>query len=178
MVQQVQTDVNITPENTLETIEAIWTSSRKIIIGRQTRERIYWESWATLSFASNTISATSWDYYDNLDGTATLTDVVWDLAYTLWGNWVRIPLQWNYQLTINTAHWSTTWAWVTTTTTRVRVDWVTVYTYDNPVNQDHIDTINMTIGKFSVVSMEQDGTTTKTNSYVWWQTSTVTIQKL
>lgn len=175
MIQKVQTDVTTTPENTLETIEAIWTSSRKIIIWRQTRERIYGESGATLNFTSISIQAHSGDIFENMDGTATVTDVVWDLAYTLWGNWVRIPLQWNYQLTITTAKWSSVWRIMTT---RVKVDWVTVYTYTSSSNTDHTDTINMTIGKFSVVSMEQDWEATADLVYVWWRTSVVQIQKL
>ena len=81
-LQEVQTAVDITPENTLETIEAIWTSSRKIIIGRQTRWIVQWWSWLSMQNSVYLVMH-AWDETDDLIWTLTVFDTYWDLFYAI-----------------------------------------------------------------------------------------------
>lgn len=175
-IQEVQTSITTTPENTLETIEAIWTSSRKIIIWRQTRERISlaWESWATLSYY---VPDTPIDWYTETEWEGTITNVVWELIYSKSGEWVRLPLEWSYQLTINCFRWSQNPSGTITATTRVLADRKQVYSYDNSANSAHQDTINITVGKFTVIEMDLIYNSTYSATR-WNVAQTIVIQKL
>lgn len=177
MVQEVQTPVTPTTINTLETIEAIWTSSRKIIIWRQTRDRPYGESWASMSLTIEARRVYPGEYYEDMEWTVSVYDVVWELAYTQVWNWLRVPLEWMYSITINCARGSTTQGLNSTTTTRIKVDTKTVYTYTtsvyNPVNTE---TISVLIWKFSVISIHID--MERFTEWTWWWDASVIVKKL
>lgn len=175
-LQEVQTAVEVTPENTLETIEAIWTSSRKIIIWRQTRQKIYGESWATLTFVAPTISYQPAWFYPNLEWTWTVSNEVWELAYSQQWDWMRLPLQSSYSLTITTAKWRSTWYWPVVATTRVKLAGETIYSYDSSSNSDYSETITVIAGKFSVLTIEIDMSLPTTSAIGW--TATVKVQKI
>lgn len=175
-IQQVQTPIDTTQETTLETIEAIWTSSRKIIIWRQTRQKIYGESWATLTFTAPTRTYQPEWFYPDLEWTWTVSDVVWELSYNQQWNWMRLPLQSSYSLTITPAKWRSTWYWPVVTTTRVRLAGKTIYTYNSSSTADYSETITVTAWKFSVLTIELDMELPTTWSTGW--TATVVVQKL
>ena len=175
-IQQVQTPIDTTQETTLETIEAIWTSSRKIIIWRQTRQKIYGESWATYTFTAPSQSYQPEWFYPDLEWTWSVSNVIWELAYNQQWNGMRLPLQSSYSLTITPASWRATWYWDVVTTTRVRVWGKTVYTYESHRTDGHTDTITITAWKFSVVTVEMDMYLPTTSSTGW--TATVIVQKL
>lgn len=175
-LQEVQTAVEITPENTLETIEAIWTSSRKIIIWRQTRQKIYGESGATLTFvAPAKYYQPAW-FYPNLEWTWTVSDEVWELSYSQNWDWMRLPLQSSYSLTITPAKWHSSWYWPIITTTRVKIAGETVYSYDSSSSADYSETITVTAWKFSVLTIELDMQLPTTADTGW--TAIVKVQKL
>lgn len=173
MVQQVQTAITTTPENTLETIEAIWTSSRKIIIGRQTRERIYEDSWVTLTFTVPFHWYSEGDVVYDIPWTWALSDETGEWDYMLVDEGVRIPVQGYYSLTITTFHGSSLWV---TTKTWVDVNDREVYTKSNSTNNDITETITLTLGKFSRINVRV-GISTSINTNRWWSTPVV-IKKL
>jgi hypothetical protein len=168
MVQEVQTTITTNTENTLETIEAIWTSSRKIIIWRQTRERIYGESGVKMKFNTWELLLVEGNYYEDLEWTATVYDEVWEMSYGKSWNGVRVPVQWNYSITINCPNGTNTpsW-WQKTCITRLTVDKNKVYEYANTVNSVHTETINMTLWKFALLELHID--VDMTASLSWWQ---------
>lgn len=106
MVQEVQTWVWITNETTLETIEAVGTSSFKIIEGRQTKGGHY------VSECEGTGGVT-WHYVSpnttspEIKSTdLTITTNTWKREFVIrnWG--IRVPAQWSYQITIT---WGSSW---------------------------------------------------------------------
>lgn len=147
-MQEVQTAVNITPINTLETIEWIGTSSRRIVIGRQTTQKVSWTSGYSLSIAPSW-TGLIWDDSWDLTWEPSITDEQWDLIYKLIDTWVRVPLQWNYQLEIHC--W--TGSNYTRTITKIKVNWETRYEYNSASYDEHIDTITLTLWKFDLVEL-------------------------
>ena len=101
-MQEVQTSVNYTPETRLQTIEAVGTSSRKIIEGRQTTGRYL--SWCTASWERN-VSVSS-EHPDSwyVSQPLSITDSTGKMMYSTqdWG--VKVPVAWTYQITA-------TWPW-------------------------------------------------------------------
>lgn len=94
MVQEVQTWVWITNETTLETIEAVGTSSFKIKEWRQTTARYLSECTGT--------ALVTWSGSGQsplIKWTVTLDNSYWksEFIQTNWG--IRIPKAWTYQLT-------------------------------------------------------------------------------
>ena len=172
-LQEVQTAVDITPENTLETIEAIWTSSRKIIIGRQTRWIVQWWSWISMQ-NSVYLEMHAWDETDDLIWTLTVFDAYWDLFYQFAWDAIRIPEQWNYAITITPADWSNSWYY--TCTTKVWAWNEVIYSYLKNNNTPYSETINVTLGKFTLIKL-----TIKSVAYgatSWTRTASLTIKKL
>lgn len=175
MIQDTQTNIAHPVNDTLETIDAIWTSSRKVIIWRQTREIIRGESWAKLSFETEHINVPAWwGTYLDMDGTWTVYDEVGDVGYKAVDKWIRIPLQWNYSLGITTAKG---WGWYLTATTTITVDWDEVYTYSTSSAADHTDTLNLTIGKFSIVKAHID-LSVNTSASNLYATAGITVQRI
>ena len=78
----------------------IVTSSRKIIIGRQTRDVIKWNSWITLSQSIPYQYYPAWEETWDVIWTVTLSDQVGGLFFQQVWDWVRIPLQWKYRFTV------------------------------------------------------------------------------
>lgn len=106
MVQEVQTWVWITNETTLETIEAVGTSSFKIVEWRQTKwgryvSRCKWSgsvSWTYQSPASKVWPEVSWTF--------TLTDSYGKAPFIIRNGGIRIPQQWTYEITV---YWGSSW---------------------------------------------------------------------
>jgi hypothetical protein len=107
-MQEVQTWIEIYDESTLETIEAVGTSSRKIIEWRQTR----WRHISSGCVATGNVSR----YYDSMwpseSGYVASQDMAvssqtWWVEYIIQDGWVRIPLGWTYQCTLTRWWWST-----------------------------------------------------------------------
>lgn len=103
MVQEVQTAVTFQNETTLETIEAVGTSSRKIIEWRQT---IWWhnisrcEAWGNVGYRyiSGTTPKQS-DYIESTD--LAITSSVGDYEFSMVGNGIRLPVKWWYQFDVS-----------------------------------------------------------------------------
>ena len=103
MVQEVQTWVWITNETTLETIEAIGTSSFKIVEWRQTK-------WAKYAIGCEATWTASWSLSENNRDTWTvksklsLTSSYGKQDFVISNGWVRFPTPWTYTIAI-------TWRW-------------------------------------------------------------------
>ena len=173
MVQQVQKAIEITPENTLETIEAIWTSSRKIIIWRQTRQKLYGQSWVTynqeIPYQSYPIGT-----YEDMSGTVTLSDKVWDLDYLLVWDAVKIPLQWNYSVTITPE-----WRWGANywkATTKLWINWQVAWQTTRVDNDLTPATLYLVLWKFDLLKLTI--TTQALVNTAWGRKAYMTIQRL
>lgn len=100
MVQEVQTWIGITNETTLETIEAIGTSSFKIKEWRQTTARYLSEcSWR--ADVDRTYSSGGSRDSGLIKWVVTLNDSVWKAEFMQVNGGIRIPTAWTYQLTFN-----------------------------------------------------------------------------
>ena len=101
MVQEVQTGIWITNETTLETIEAIGTSSFKIREWRQTVGGHY----VSRCIASWNVYR-EWHTWDNRDsGVLTSPDIAitedyWTSGFSIRDGGVRVPVAWSYQIDI------------------------------------------------------------------------------
>lgn len=153
MVQEVQTSVSIPQENTLETIQAIGTSSVKIIEWRQTR------GWHYISAAS--VSG-SWPWYYDSWWSRQSPMIQWSMSagsatgkmiFNVSWNKIRIPIAWTYQLTLYWSGWSSTYS-----PTVYMIKWASendevLYTKTFPNSSS--ETINLTfdLGKFDVITI-------------------------
>ena len=99
MVQEVQTWIWITNETTLETIEAIGTSSFKIIEWRQTK---WWhyisECNATWDVVWSYYSPASTDWPEIKSSDFHITSQTGQKEFVMRNGWVRVPAQWTYQI--------------------------------------------------------------------------------
>lgn len=152
MVQEVQTPVEATPINTLETIEAIWTSSRKIIIWRQTRDRPYGESKITLTLSLEP-DLTPREETDDLRGDPVISDEAWEFTYTQIWDWIRIPLGGTYRLTVTTPSYRNNSSWSVYPTVKVRAWSRVIYKYYNEEHSIHTETVIVSLGRFDVLSL-------------------------
>lgn len=100
MVQEVQTWVWITNETTLETIEAIGTSSFKIREWRQTTW--HYSSWCTATgqVYFNYQSWGSRDSWEIKSWNTTITSMTWKQEFVMSNGWVRVPVAWTYEITL------------------------------------------------------------------------------
>lgn len=148
MVQEVQTSVERPVETTLETIEAIGTSSIKIIEWRQTRGWHY----ASKCTASGTIS---WSYqrpWDPQSEEVESEDMAIDSNtgkqdYEIRQLWARVPQAWTYQITL-------TWRWWSSTSNATMILicwWKVVYTLEHTSNQTDTVTLLVDMWKFDLV---------------------------
>lgn len=171
MVQEVQTDVVKRTETTLETIEAIWTSSRKIIIDRQTRQRYYWASGITYSQTIPYDSYSPWTTSD-MSGTVTLSNKIWGMDYLKIDNTARIPIQWNYSITVTPQPW-----WVAGTfKTKLRVNDDVVMEITRSTNDSTPETWYYILWKFDLVKVTIQLITTGNPAWEW--NATAVIQRL
>ena len=172
MVQEVQTDVIKRQENTLETIESIWTSSRKIIIGRQTRDK-YTHSWITMTTSFDTFGSVDpapWTVIPPITWVTT-SDAFGEMEYKLVNGELRIPVAWQYQVSISYSLPPTSW----TMTTNLRVNGKKVWTEDVS-SGSHSATITLDFGKYDLITVDRSYYYTSIFSWYPAQTVSVTIK--
>ena len=107
MVQEVQTWVWIYNESTLETIEAIGTSSFKIVEWRQTK----WWHYTSNVEAKGTVT---WIYHDGDSRTSglvqssnmTINSQNGRTPYIISEKWLRISIAWTYHITLSRNGWA------------------------------------------------------------------------
>lgn len=100
MVQEVQTGIGITQQTTLETIEAIGTSSFKIREWRQTTDRF-----TRGCVATGNVSAylpNTWTSAITKSTDLAITEQTGKEGFSMSGGWIRIPVAWAYQIML---HW-------------------------------------------------------------------------
>ena len=150
MVQEVQTSVERPVETTLETIEAIGTSSFKIIEWRQTRGWHY----ASKCTASGTVS---WYYSNQWDrdseeiqsSNMAISENVGKQDYEIRSLGVRVPQAWTYQVTIRWSWWSN----ASNATIYVKCWWNVVYTKEHTSSQTETVVVNADMWKFDLVEV-------------------------
>lgn len=145
MLQEVQTSIANTTESTLETIEAVGTSSRKIIEWRQT---IWWHSVSSCIATGNVFWRYNWDwnreswYIESED--LEITSNYWPIDFVNIWSAIRLPMAWSYECEL------TWWIWSTqrTETIYIKVWGKTVYTETlNTVTQKTVK-FKFNAGKF------------------------------
>lgn len=101
MVQEVQTGIWIANETTLETIEAVGTSSFKIVEWRQTK----WGHYVSKCSGNGNVT---WHYVSpnttspEIESTdLTITSNVGKAEFVMRNGGIRLPAQWTYQITIS-----------------------------------------------------------------------------
>ena len=172
MVQEVQTEVVKRQENTLETIESIWTSSRKIIIDRQTRH-VYKHSWVSMNTKFDTFGSVDpapWTIIPPIIDVTTY-DAQGEIEYKLIDGKLRIPVAWQYQVTIS---YPTSWSG--TMTTNLRVNGKKVYSKDTTGNGSYTDSMTLDLGKYDMLSVDRSYYYTVIFSWYPPQTVSVTIK--
>lgn len=114
MVQEVQTEVGIYDETMLETIEAVGTSSRKIIEWRQT---VWGHNVSGCSATGNVTwhyrnGVTDEDSYYVKSQDLDIDSSWWGVDYVMKNGCIRLPKAWAYQCTLTwwggAAWWDTT----------------------------------------------------------------------
>ena len=148
MVQEVQTAVTQPQETTLETIQAIGTSSVKIREWRQTTAR----------YTSNCISAGSiawtWNVWDSRSYWPVSSNLsIWSMEgkqeFVGKNWWIRVPVAWTYQITL---YWSGGSSLFDATI--ILKCWGNeVYTNTFNSNQSETVTMNVDLGKFDLVEV-------------------------
>lgn len=155
MVQEVQTWVWVYNETTLETIEAIGTSSFKIVEWRQTKGGHYTSSVET-SWTS------TWDYIRDVtprqSPMVVSTDMAissssWKAEFTLSNYWIRVPAPWTYQITLHWSWWASTFQ-----PTVYLIRWVNksdtvLYTKTFSAHDEETITLNVDLGKFEIITI-------------------------
>ena len=148
MVQEVQTSVERPVETTLETIEAIGTSSIKIIEGRQTRGWHYASkctaSWKVSWYYSNQGERQS-EEVESQD--MVISDNIGKQDYEIRELWVRVPQAWTYQITLTWSGWSST----SNATMILKCGWNVVYTQEHTSSQTETVVLVVDMGKFDLV---------------------------
>lgn len=150
MLQEVQTATTNRTESTLETIEAVGTSSRKIIEWRQT---IGWHSISKCVASGNVGWQYKWDWNRNSDylesSNLAVSSSTWPIEFTTKSHAIRLPVQWSYECEM-------TW-WISssqrTGTIYVKVWSETVYT--NTINSVTTKTakFKFNAGKFANLTL-------------------------
>lgn len=109
MVQEVQTWVGITNETTLETIEAIGTSSFKIKEWRQTTGHYVSGCEADWNIEWTYTSWGSRDSWEIQSTNMAINEIYWKQDFVIRDYWVRVPTSWTYQIWINWGWWWSTY---------------------------------------------------------------------
>lgn len=181
MVQEVQTWVWVYNETTLETIEAIGTSSFKIVEWRQTKWWHYISSVTASGSVARSYSSGDSRQSPTLPATnLTITSSSWKATYTISEYWIRVPSAWTYRLTIDWNWWSSTMSdtliikkWTTSSSP-------TIYTKTfSGSSQSEIVNVDVDLGKFEIITLWG-------SFYYWWSSSwaylnfgaTLTLQQL
>lgn len=150
MVQDVQTWVWITNETTLETIEAIGTSSFKIVEWRQTKWGRYmsgcsgkWDvEWTYQSGGSRE----SWVLKSQ---DTTITSSYWKQGFIMSNGGIRVPQQWTYQITL-------TWGWGgSTNDATIILKWGGKVIYTKKFTSSGTETVTVyaDLGKFETIEI-------------------------
>lgn len=172
MVQQVQQWVINTPETTLETIEAVGTSSKKLIEWRQTTgEHFIWWCTATWSihwwYDYHTGNRSSW----TLQGDMTLSTTRWPRIFIIVDKGVRVPKWWTYKLDM-------VWRWGYSSmraTIYVKKGTSfsdeTIYTGVTYANADITVSNVLNLGKFDTISIWWDFYYSWSADYASWDIS-------
>lgn len=155
MVQEVQTPAWYVNESTLETIEAVGTSSRKILEWRQTR----WgrnvsrcEATGNVSYQyrqGQTPKDSEYIESDNI----TITDTFGDKDFSIVSNRICLPVIWWYSCELTRWIGPSIWTW----TIYVNVGDTTVYTNTLSANSETV-TFTFNAGKFDKLT-------------IWWEFS-------
>lgn len=166
MVQEVQTSVNQPIETTLETIQAVGTSSVKIVEGRQTTwgRFAYWckASWNKSMYAPDTQQIT-----------LTISSSYWNTEFLKVDGGIRIPLAWAYEI-VAECRWGNIGWWVNFT------HYIKSWDTDlfNVVTSNNNDTITssktVNLGKFDIVKVISKCGWTAWNGAVSYDTITIT----
>ena len=164
-MQEVQTWVWVYELTTIETIEAVGTSSPKIIEGRQTKwwhyisectaewqVRISWDAWDS----RRTSKEQSTDF--------AVTSTTWKMEFVTANYWVRIPAAWSYEATM---YWVWRWAIV------YIQDWDRIlYTKEFEWNdgvQSETVTFRFDAWRFDIITLWG-------KFYYWWSSDHATLQ--
>ena len=103
MVQEVQTGIWITNETTLETIQAIGTSSVKIREWRQTTW--HFTSLCEASWSQWAATKPDGSMGDKVQATLTIDSEYWPIDYDIVDWWIRIPEAWWYEIKLAWKWW-------------------------------------------------------------------------
>ena len=151
MVQEVQTSVNQPKETTLETIEAIGTSSFKIVEWRQTK------GWHYVSWAK-----TTWWYYQYWASTSstspiskiaiTLDSDFWKYDYSTVNGWLRVPVAWTYEIEFSWYWWSSLNSSTIFIKNWTAQDSPNLYTNTFWNASSEVKTITVDLGKFDIIT--------------------------
>ena len=149
MLQEVQTWVWITNETTLETIEAVGTSSFKIREWRQTTPRYVnnceWK-WKAAWYYSN-----QWDRQSE-EVLSTDTEILsqnWNQDYIIRDGWIRVPVAWTYQITFTWSGWSST----SNVTLILKGWWKELYRNEHTSSQTETVTVVANLWKFDLIEI-------------------------
>ena len=180
MVQEVQKGVWVYNETTLETIEAVGTSSRKIIEWRQTRWEHYVISCKWTGANPSRQHHEWWPHQSPLvKWPITISSMEWKQEFIVseWG--IRVPSWWTYQITAERwwwvyDHWSTTFYIIKWTQSTDEV----LFQQTSNNREKITSTITVDLGKFDIITVW--------NSYydeldIWetlWDTSSISIKQL
>lgn len=150
MVQEVQTWVGITNETTLETIEAIGTSSFKIIEGRQTKG----EHYVSGCIADGNVKYTYHEGEERDSGEVMSTDTAIleslgkrEFSIRNWG--IRVPAAGTYSIQLTWGGGAST----SNATIILKGGWKTLYT--KTFTSSNSETVNLTadLGKFDLIEI-------------------------
>ena len=156
MVQEVQTGVWITNETTLETIQAIGTSSFKIVEWRQTKGGHY-VSWCTATMIVRRHGSADDRESPLVQWVQVSVDSQWGNAeYKVINNGIRVPVAWTYEISGNAkAGWSEYRG-----TTYLKLGACsgdeTIYSLHGNSTKTENFTIRVNIGKFDVLTIRGD----------------------
>ena len=178
MVQEVQTWVWVYNETTLETIEAIGTSSFKIIEWRQTK---WWHYLSQCVATGNVYFDYSWpvpiDSWEIKSTDTAISSMSGKSEYAMSNWWVRVPQAWTYKIDV-------AWGWGSNTleaTLIIKAEGKIVYQKTQRPYWDVTDTFYVDMWKFGTIEIRGDfnywGTASSISVY-FWSIPTLTIQQL
>lgn len=163
MVQQVQQWVINTPETTLETIEAVGTSSKKLIEWRQTTgEHFVW--WCTGSWSL------SWWYdyhtWNRYSWTKQMTNLSigttrWPRTFSKVDYGIRVPKWWTYKLDMVWRWWGYSLQATIYVKKGTSFSDETIYTASSYENTNITVSKILTLGKFEIITVRWE-------FYYWW----------
>lgn len=148
MVQEVQTAVTIPQETTLDTIQAIGTSSVKIREWRQTTW--HYTSGVTASWSISW----SWDPWNPRDSwklspNLTIGSSYWKMEYAKKMGSIRVPVAWSYQITLSWSWWSS----ISNATIVLMWGWNQLYTKTFTSSSSETIVKNVDLWKFDTVEV-------------------------